>query len=271
VWTTNYWFITYAFYHPRDYAGNSGPCCSGSSSPLILPGDNHENDLEGAIVVVTRADGLVQGIATIAHFDLHVYDIPPSPTTPAIMIDNGTHAVEMVNSFPFQCISSAGNPCDDCIPIISPHIIYTLGTGSPFVSALPSSQDDKYLSGIGSYNLVDIFGSSATSLYNLKSDVNVFDGSNFFMRDGDTDCQQYGGQASAPWGWSQMKYDWWDLNGLIFDLSLPSGSAFVNVLHNPYFNECTDAVNFTGPNDPNEEISYVRPYSQFEILPFNPH
>ena len=35
VWTENYWLVTYAFYHPRDYSDTGGLCCL----------DNHEHDL----------------------------------------------------------------------------------------------------------------------------------------------------------------------------------------------------------------------------------
>lgn len=87
VWTNWAWVITYAFYHPRDYSGTDNICCF----------DNHENDLEGAIFVVSRKNSSnfnafeVLGAYTISHNDLLHYDY--IDYVPEIYVDNGSHAV----------------------------------------------------------------------------------------------------------------------------------------------------------------------------------
>lgn len=69
VETTSHWFILYADFHPRDWATDCSPLI-----PLSEP--CHENDLEGAMVVV-RKDGSPFGafllLYTEAHNQLHIY------------------------------------------------------------------------------------------------------------------------------------------------------------------------------------------------------
>jgi len=72
--STNYYFITYLFFHPRD-EGN--PMCDCS---------HHENDSEGCRVTI-RKDGSYWGsfyfLETIAHHDIHSY--------PQVELVNGSH------------------------------------------------------------------------------------------------------------------------------------------------------------------------------------
>ncbi|UOQ71565.1 hypothetical protein [Hymenobacter cellulosilyticus] len=72
VETGTHWFITYAFFHPRDWTDNV----------LLYNIDEHENDLEGLLAVV-RKDGStygnLQGIVTVAHSDFYSFVPAGSP------------------------------------------------------------------------------------------------------------------------------------------------------------------------------------------------
>jgi hypothetical protein len=73
VETTTHWFIGYADFHPRDW-----------SDDITAPWDQHENDMEGCLLVIQKDDGYYGQFVlmlTRAHEDLYSfkdYDDPPS-------------------------------------------------------------------------------------------------------------------------------------------------------------------------------------------------
>jgi len=249
VWSEKYWFVTYAFYHPRDYAGNQGVCCDGGGTG----GDSHEHDLEGAIIIVDREDFIPKGVGTISHSHLLKSSISG---TPEIFIDNRGHAVE-ANLSLSQCISDFENPCDNCRFFDNSHIIYDFTEDPAFVDGTLVGVG---ISGTGGYNLEDIFGAHLTSLHNLRNDPYVFSG-DIFTTQSPTDCTDWGGFASAPWGWSQMDYSETDLNDFLNDVGL---DAISNILYNPYFNEC-DLNRELHVLSNNQEFSTVQQYKKIII------
>lgn len=70
VETYTHWFITYGFFHPRDW------------SDEILHSQEHENDMEGLLSIV-RKDGTLygrlEGMITVAHEDFYSYIPSGSP------------------------------------------------------------------------------------------------------------------------------------------------------------------------------------------------
>jgi hypothetical protein len=273
VWTNVAWVISYDFYHPRDYAGNTSTC---------LP-DNHENDFEGAIFVVSRIDmpslsiikNQLIGGYTISHEDLLPFtDIN---TTPIVSIDNGSHSVEL--NVPVDgCISTAINPCDDCDPLFIKPITYTKSNDDQcYVAAIniPFVLNginiiEGVLFGNGLYQLEDIFGSQSNSLFNLKSYPLVFNGDKFYTDNLPCFSNFLGraGIASAPWGWSQFNYS----NTLIHDKIC---SAFHFAF--PKFFNCDLIIpNFIveyNPYDRNKCINspYVININQDQDWNFNPN
>jgi len=214
VWTDRAWVITYGFYHPRDWSLHTGLCCDNPTIGLPwIPetGDNHENDFEGVILFVSRistSNGIepfeVFGAASIAHSELKTYSIS---NLPEVFVDNRSHAVEL-NLEGLDCIDydSAAN-CDNCKYFFATdHIVYSPvdQDQEPFVTS-DDNNDDDYLSGFGNYELEDIFENSSESLWSQRDNTDVFVGDIFAREDG-TDCTEYGGDASAPWGWSQFKW-----------------------------------------------------------------
>ena len=76
VETESHYFVLYTDFHPRDWAK--------SCSTYLIPGYQpcHENDMEGAMVVVRKVDGEPFGrfevLYTEAHNALHIYSNEPS-------------------------------------------------------------------------------------------------------------------------------------------------------------------------------------------------
>jgi len=245
VWTDIAWVITYGFYHPRDYGGNEDCCCTGCG---LFDGENHENDFEGAILVVSRIDtesgineNQVVGGYSISHNDLIKYrDISE---VPEVFIDNRTHAVEL-NLGPFDEIKTSGNPCDDGESFNSFNsIFYTLSDdNNASVWATESTNSPGFLFGFGSYLLEDIFTSSTQGLWYQRGNPNVFSGSysNEFHAAGTGGCVEYGGKASAPWGWGQLDYSNDMIKSMVCESMFGGFGQFTcletppMVLHNPY-------------------------------------
>src|SRR5437867_4297113 len=69
VETCTHWFISYGFFHPRDWADSALD-------------QEHENDMEGLLTIV-RKDGTpygrLEGMITVYHLDFFSYTPPSSP------------------------------------------------------------------------------------------------------------------------------------------------------------------------------------------------
>ncbi|MDF1698792.1 MAG: T9SS type A sorting domain-containing protein [Saprospiraceae bacterium] len=278
VWTDVAWVITYGFYHPRDWSLDTGACCS---SEGIISGDNHENDFEGTILVVSRIDkspgitkNQVIGGFTISHHDLLRYT--SINVVPGVFIDNRTHAVEL-NLDLNACIESDGDiNCDNCISYNTDHIVYTLNTDdNPFVNADTSVNHGDFLTGTGEYELDNIFGNNSESLWAKKDEALVFNGDKF-ASSGNSDCTQYGGDASAPWGWEQLKYSNAEVKELIcqsfFDVQYSTTCIMATeplIIHNPYVEpECS--LLFSNSIVIDSYVEYNSYYAAFEGITIMP-
>jgi len=144
--STNYYFITYLFFHPRD-EGN--PICDCS---------HHENDSEGCRVTI-RKDGSYWGrfylLETIAHHDIHYYTQVEfiNESHPAVYVKERKHAVYGTNHArqPQDCWNNRypGDPC-----LIFPSVD---GTGIGYLYAgrgaeIPESVNDRDVS----YELISL-------------------------------------------------------------------------------------------------------------------
>jgi len=231
VWLEDHWVITYAFYHPRDYADN---CCW----------ENHENDLEGAIFVVNRNTQEVTNGATIWHEELFEFD--GNGEIPQIFIDNANHAVEA--NIGIDGIAATGPdginyPCDNFMPFSLPHVVYSYAEYTdPFVqmtNVIATIDEGPQINvqvsvfeGEGIYVLEDIFGSHEHSLINERFNSKVFIGADqdkFYREapENDEECQEASGYASAPWGWGQFDYTDETILNLINEED--------DIIYNPYF------------------------------------
>lgn len=82
VETCTHWFIVYMMYHPRDWSDND-----------VIPDQEHENDAEGMLVVVTKdgtTNGRVDGMVTVAHNDFYSFVPAGSAWTDGVEDIDGT-------------------------------------------------------------------------------------------------------------------------------------------------------------------------------------
>lgn len=67
VETRTHWYIIYAFYHPRDW------------DPLGIPFFEHENDMEGCLMIVEKKEGFrygyLHGMITVSHGNFWTYSL----------------------------------------------------------------------------------------------------------------------------------------------------------------------------------------------------
>lgn len=250
VWTNYAWIITYGFYHPRDYSSDDGACCS-VETPWGGGGENHENDFEGTIFVVSRIDGRgntkfnISGAYSISHHELKEYIDMNS--VPEVFIDNETHAVEL-NLDNNTCILSTFIwACDGCAFFDNDHVIYSYNGGLSELAVMPTRVTERQslanyiiddgLVGNGSYALEDIFTSQPTGLYAQRYNNDLFIGNKFNYEAGD-DCTEFGGTASAPWGWDQFTYENGEMLYYTYQAMNITGwgdGYYLNIEHNPYF------------------------------------
>jgi hypothetical protein len=223
VWTAQYWIVTYAFYHPRDYS-----FCS-SISPCRI--DNHENDMEGVMYVVNRATNQIVKAAAISHNQLLA---SCNSGNNIVSIDNRSHACRIgIVDF----IADV-NPCDDIISFSYPHIVYTRGTISSQNLSYASIFDasgvpHSLVTGTASYILEDIFKIEPNGLWNIKNILNngIFFG-NTFIQSGSGDCQESGSLANGPWGWDQFNHSNTNIDNLL--LSNQCSNLSSPMVYNPY-------------------------------------
>ncbi|TGE08663.1 hypothetical protein [Hymenobacter fodinae] len=184
VETSTHWFVTYAFFHPRDWTDNV----------LAYKLDEHENDLEGMLAVVKKDGstyGNLQAIVTVAHTDFYSYVPTGSPLQANQEDMDGTLSLEAVNGelHPITAQEAKGHG-------LKAYPYYQLnGDGikyfpSATVAGVPTSADDRNVQ----YKLVDIFASGG--LWDQRNNTALFtSAAGGFVK-------SYGnGGANAPWAW----------------------------------------------------------------------
>ncbi|MEV0648693.1 hypothetical protein AB0I28_25885 [Phytomonospora sp. NPDC050363] len=183
VETSTHWFIVYSFFHPRDWED--------FADPLGL--HTHENDMEGALLVVRRdgsAFGRLEAMITVAHSDFYSYVPAGSPFTSGRENIDGTVVMRTVDGVSrpttrqeakghgLYAWNNAGFPGGD-------GVVYYPGTAE-----VPSGGND---SSVG-YTLVDTF--AAGGLWSRRSDALTFASPGTFRGDNGKD-----NAANTAWGW----------------------------------------------------------------------
>jgi len=191
--TSTHWFITYVFFHPRDWTDH----------PFFET--EHENDAEGVLLAIERDGstyGVLRGAVTVAHSDFYSY-IPAGSTwssgresvdgtlqTQASPHDAHPHPVTAqeaqghgLKAYPQYTINGDG-------------VVYYPST----VAETPSSGNDRDVR----YQLIDIF--AAGGLWAQRANTDLFAGLGTFAGDDSGDCGvgtwDCGvNSANAPWGW----------------------------------------------------------------------
>lgn len=193
VETATHWFITYLFFHPRDWVDH----------PLFET--EHENDGEGLTLAIERDGseyGVLRAAVTVAHNDFFSYTPAGSTWSGGREGVDGTLRTQASphDSFPHpvtaQQTQGHGLKAYPQYAINGDGIVYYPST----VAETPASGDDRDVR----YRLVDLF--AAGGLWAQRANASLFANLGTFAGDGSGGCGSgtwdcTANSANAPWGW----------------------------------------------------------------------
>lgn len=183
--TSTHWFITYGFYHARDWTDN----------PFLYILDQHENDMEGLMAIIKKDGstyGSLLGIVTVAHSDFYAFVPSGSPLQNNQETIDGTLSMESYNGemHPITAQEAKGHG-------LKAWPAYAInGDGIKYFPSLtvaeqPSNADDRDVK----YKLVDIF--TAGGLWDQRNNTQLFSSAA-----GGFKSSVGNGNANAPWNWN---------------------------------------------------------------------
>jgi hypothetical protein len=188
VETETHYFLLYSFFHPRDWTDNG---------LWILFGglDEHENDMEGALMVVKKDGttyGDLQGMVTTFHTSYLSYVPSGSPLTGNQQSIAGTLSFQthpgdnLEHPKTAQECRGHGLKAHPYCNIVGDGIIYF----PEAVAEVPANNYDTHCG----YQLVDIF--TPGGLWDQRNN------SDLFYSYGNFDGGSHGRGANAPWAWN---------------------------------------------------------------------
>ncbi|MFD7445555.1 hypothetical protein [Streptomyces sp. NPDC059909] len=222
--TSTHWYLTYAFFHPRDW----------KDYPLNL--FSHENDMEGQLEVIRKdgsAYGSLEAVVTLAHDNFYSYTPPGSPFTGGQENIDGTLVM--------QAFDGAGHPAsfqearghgayawDGAAFPGGDGIVYRPSRGA---GSVPSGGNDRN----ATYQLVDIMAGGG--LWERRDNAETYASWGAFRGDNGKD-----NAAHAPWAWDdandgsalQPGVIVTDPALLVSQYFANTGSLDRNYLRNPY-------------------------------------
>ncbi|MFD7233168.1 hypothetical protein [Streptomyces sp. NPDC059881] len=181
--TSTHWYLTYAFFHPRDW----------KDSPLNVL--SHENDMEGQLEVVRKDGseyGTLEAVVTLAHDNFYSYTPPGSPFTDgqenidATLVMQSFDGSEHPTSFQ-EARGHGAYAWDGAQFPGGDGIVYRPSRGA---GAVPAGGNDRD----ATYGLVDLTG--AGSLWERRSNAETYASWGTFRGDNGKD-----NAAHAPWAW----------------------------------------------------------------------
>ncbi|WP_213007644.1 hypothetical protein [Paractinoplanes toevensis] len=192
--TADHWFITYFFYHPRDWVDH--PFFEGE----------HENDGEGLTEIIEKDGseyGVLRAAVSVAHSDFFSYAPAGSTWTGGKETIDGTLQLKASTHDSLQHPVTAqeakghGLKAWPQYDIVGDGLVYY---PSLTASEAPSSADDRDVQ----YQLIDIF--AAGGMWAQRNNTSLFAALGTFKGDTTGDCGvgTYScttNSANAPWGW----------------------------------------------------------------------
>ncbi|GIF99560.1 hypothetical protein [Catellatospora citrea] len=193
VETGTHWYLTYLFYHPRDWTDH----------PFFET--EHENDGEGVLLVVERDGsdyGVLRAAVTVAHTDFYSYTPSGSTWSSGRESVDGTLQLQssphdgFLHPVTAQEAKGHGLKAYPQYNINGDGLVYYPST----VAETPSSGDDRDVR----YQLIDIFASGG--LWAQRANTSLFASAGTFAGDDSGDCGAgtydcTTNSANAPWGW----------------------------------------------------------------------
>jgi hypothetical protein len=194
VETGTHWFITYFFFHPRDW------------TDLPLFETEHENDGEGLTEMIEKDGseyGVLRGMVTVAHSDFYSYTPAGSTWTTGRETVDGTLRLQSSPHDSFahpvtaQEAKGHGLKAWPQYDIVGDGIVYY---PSASASETPGSANDRDVQ----YRLIDLFAPGG--LWAERGNAALFAGLGTFAGDDSGDCgigtwDCTLNAANAPWGW----------------------------------------------------------------------
>lgn len=193
VETSTHWYITYLFFHPRDWVDH----------PFFET--EHENDGEGVLLAIERdgsAYGVLRAAVTVAHTDFYSYTPSGSTWSGGRESVDGTLQTQvnphdgLQHPVTAQEAQGHGLKAYPQYTINGDGLVYYPST----VAEAPGSGDDRDVR----YQLIDVF--AAGGLWAQRNNTSLFAGLGTFAGDDSGDCGTGTwdcsvNSANAPWGW----------------------------------------------------------------------
>ncbi|MFF5294162.1 hypothetical protein [Paractinoplanes globisporus] len=192
--TSSHWFITYFFFHPRDWIDH----------PFFET--EHENDGEGLTEIIEKdgsAYGVLRAAVTVAHSDFYSYTPAGSTWTGGKETVDGTLQLKASTHDSFQHPVTAQEAKGHGLKAWPQYDIN--GDGIVYYPSLtasesPSGADDRDVQ----YQLVDIFADGG--MWAQRNNTSLFASLGTFAGDTSGDCgvgtwSCTTNSANAPWGW----------------------------------------------------------------------
>ncbi len=187
--TSTNWFIQYSFFHPRDW----------TDVPLLYTLDEHENDLEGVLIVIKRDGstyGSIQAAVTVYHSDFYSYLLKEATYQENFESVDGTLQMEWYNNewhpITSQECRGHGIKAHPYVDIDGDGVVYY-----PSMNDVAEAPENNYDTDV-KYKLVDIFAPG--ELWDQRYNNQLFSGGSFLSSHGS-------GSANAPWNWEDKDDD----------------------------------------------------------------
>jgi hypothetical protein len=194
VETSSHWFITYFFFHARDWVDH----------PFFET--EHENDGEGLTEIIEKdgsAYGVLRAAVTVAHSDFYSFVPSGSTWTGGKESVDGTLQYKASTHDSFQHPVTAqeakghGLKAWPQYDIVGDGVVYYPSLSA---SEAPSSADDRDVQ----YRLIDIFADGG--MWAQRDNTNLFAALGTFAGDTSGECGTgtwscTTNSANAPWGW----------------------------------------------------------------------
>lgn len=184
VETSTHWFLTYSFYHPRDWVDYPD-----------FGLDTHENDMEGVLMIVRKdgtAFGRLEGMVSVSHLDFYSFVPPGSPLTDGD--ENIDGLIRMLDydgvSRPSTFQEAKGHGVKSWNGEEFPGGDGVIYYPDRFVGEVPSHGNDRFVK----YRLVNTFASGG--LWDHRYDPATFASYGTFAGDNGKD-----NAAHPAWGW----------------------------------------------------------------------
>lgn len=190
--TSTHWFVTYLFFHPRDWSDS-------------IFDTEHENDGEGVLVAVQKdgtPHGVLRAAVTVAHADFYSWTPQGSTWGAGAETIDGTLPVEvsphdgLPHPVTAQEAKGHGLKARGGYDIVGDGVVYHPGGRAE----VPEHPDDRAVS----YRLVDLHAPGG--LWEHRDDGRLFAAFGTFAGDTSGSCGDGGisctrDAANAPWGW----------------------------------------------------------------------